>query len=67
MTSSLSVVENGLVSSEHNKIIRRKSGRQPTSAPDQKETKGYWLCWRICRNKLCLKEREMAMNNIEKL
>ena len=47
VTSSLSVVENGLVSSEHNKIVRRKSGRQPTSAPDQKEAKGYWLCWRI--------------------
>ena len=39
VTSSLSVVENGLVSSEHDKIVRRKSGRQPTSAPDQKEAK----------------------------
>ena len=39
VTSSLSVVENGLVSSEHDEIVRRKSGRQPTSAPDQKEAK----------------------------
>ena len=37
--SSLSVVENRFVSSEHDKIVRRKSGRQPTSAPDQKEAK----------------------------
>ena len=27
MTSSLSVVENGLVSSEHDEIVRSKSGR----------------------------------------
>ena len=39
MTSSLSVVENGLVWSEHDEIVRRKSGRQPTSIPDQKEAK----------------------------
>ena len=39
MTSSLSVVENGLVSSEHDKIVRSKSGRYSTSAPDQKEAK----------------------------
>ena len=37
--SSLSVVGNGLVSSEHDEIVRRKLGRQPTSAPDQKEVK----------------------------
>ena len=30
VTSSLSVVENGVVSSEHEEIVRRKSGRQPT-------------------------------------
>ena len=28
--SSLSVVENGLMSSEHEEIVRRKSVRQPT-------------------------------------
>ena len=39
VTSSLSVVENGLVSSEHDKIVRCKSWRQPTCAPDQKEAK----------------------------
>ena len=39
VTSSLSVVENGLVSSEHDEIVRSKSGRLPTSAPDQKEAK----------------------------
>ena len=37
--SSLSVVENGLVSSSDDEIVRCKSGRQPTSAPDQKEVK----------------------------
>ena len=39
VTSSLSLVENGMVSSEHDEIARRKSGRQPTSTPDQKEAK----------------------------
>ena len=39
VTSSLSVVENGLVSSEHDEIVRSKSGRYSTSAPDQKEAK----------------------------
>ena len=39
VTSSLSVVENGLVSLEHDEIVRSKLGRQPTSAPDQKEVK----------------------------
>ena len=39
MTSSLSVVENGLVSSEHDEIVRSKLGRFSTSAPDQKEAK----------------------------
>ena len=37
--SALSVVENGVVSSEHDEIVRRKSARQPTSTPDQKEAK----------------------------
>ena len=39
VTSSLSVVENGLVSAEHDEIVRCQSGRQPTSALDQKEAK----------------------------
>ena len=39
MTSSLSVDENGLVSLEHDKIVRSKSGRYSSSAPDQKEAK----------------------------
>ena len=39
VTRSLSVVENVLVSFEHNEIVRRKPGRQPTSTPDQKEAK----------------------------
>ena len=39
VTSSLSVVENGLVSSEHDKICRSKSGRYSSSAPVQKEAK----------------------------
>ena len=37
--SSLSVVENRLVSLEHDQIVRCKSGRQPPCAPDQKEAK----------------------------
>ena len=37
VTSSLSVVENKLVLSEHNEIVRHKSGRQLTSPPDQEE------------------------------
>ena len=39
MTSSLSVVENGLVSSEHDEIVRSKSGRYSSSTPVQKEEK----------------------------
>ena len=39
MTRSLSVVENGLVSSEHDEIVRSKSGRHFSSAPVQKEAK----------------------------
>ena len=39
VTSSLSVVEDGLVLSEYDEIVRSKSGRYFTSAPDQKEAK----------------------------
>ena len=39
VVSSLSVVENGLVSLEDDEIIRRKLGRQLTSVPYQKEAK----------------------------
>ena len=39
VTSSLSVVENRLVSLEHDEIVRRTSRRQPISAPGQKKTK----------------------------
>ena len=39
VTSSLSVVENGLVSSEHDEIVRSKLGRYSSSAPDQNEGK----------------------------
>ena len=39
VTSSLSVVENGLVSSEHYEIVRSKLERYSTYAPDQKEAK----------------------------
>ena len=39
VTSSLSDVEEGLVSSEHDEIVGHKWGRQPTLAPDQKEAK----------------------------
>ena len=35
--SSLSVVDNRLVSSEHDEIVRSKSGRYYSSASDQKE------------------------------
>ena len=35
--SSLPFVENGLVSSEHDEILRCKPRGQPTTAPDQKE------------------------------
>ena len=35
VTSSLSVVEDGLVSSEHDEIVRSKSGRYSSSAPVQ--------------------------------
>ena len=39
VTSSLSVVEDGLVSSEYDEIVRSKSGRYSSSAPVQKEAK----------------------------
>ena len=39
VTSSLSVVEDGLVTSEYDEIVRSKSGSYFTSAPDQKEAK----------------------------
>ena len=39
VTSSLSDVDNGLVSSEHDEIVRSKSGRYSSSAPVQKEEK----------------------------
>ena len=39
VTSSLSVVENGLVSLEYDEIVRSKSGRYSSSAPVQKESK----------------------------
>ena len=39
VTSSLSVVKNGLVSSEYDEIVRSKSGRYSSSAPVQKEAK----------------------------
>ena len=39
VTSSLSVVENGLVSSEHDEIVRSKSRRYFSSSPVQKEAK----------------------------
>ena len=39
VTSSLSVVEDGLVSSEHDEIVRSKSGRYFPSTPVQKEAK----------------------------
>ena len=39
VTSSLSVVENWLVSSEYDEIVRSKSGRYCSSAPVQKEAK----------------------------
>ena len=39
VTSSLSVVENGLVSLEHDEIVRSKSGRYFSSAPVQKDAK----------------------------
>ena len=39
MTSSLSVVKDGLLSSEHDEIVRRKSGREPYSTPDLRITK----------------------------
>ena len=48
VTSSLSVVENGLVLSEHDKIVRSKSGRY-SFLPHQTRRKRrcYWLRWRI--------------------
>ena len=39
MTRSLSVVENGLLSSEQDEIVWSKSGRYFSSAPVQKEGK----------------------------
>ena len=39
VTSSLSVVESGFMSSEHDEIVRSKSGRYSSSAQDQKEAK----------------------------
>ena len=39
VTGSLSVVENRLVSSEHDEIVRSKSGRYFPSTPVQKEAK----------------------------
>ena len=39
VTSSLSVVENGLVSSEYDEIVRSKSGRYSSSTPVRKESK----------------------------
>ena len=39
VTSSLSVVENGLVSSEHAEIVRSKLERYTSSTPIQKEAK----------------------------
>ena len=39
VTSSLSVVENGLMSSEYDEIVRSESGRYSSSAPDQMEAK----------------------------
>ena len=47
VTSSLSVVENGLVSSEHDQIVRSKSGRYFSSTPDQKKLRYLWHRWRI--------------------
>ena len=39
VTGSLSVVEDGLVSSEYDEIVRSKMGRYSSSAPDQNEAK----------------------------
>ena len=36
VTSSMPVVENGLVSSKHDEIINCKLGRHPSSTPDKK-------------------------------
>ena len=47
VTSSLSVVEDGLVSSEYDEIVRSKLGRYFSSAPDQKRLRCFWLRWRI--------------------
>ena len=47
VTSSLSVVEDWLVSSEYGEIVRSKSGRYFSSAPDQKNLRCFWLRWRI--------------------
>ena len=47
VTSTLSDVEDGLVSSEYDEIVRNKSGRYFSSAPDQKKLRCFWLRWRI--------------------
>ena len=47
VTSSFSLVEDGLVSSEYDEIVRSKSGRYFSSAPDQKKLRCFWLRWRI--------------------
>ena len=39
VTSSLSVVENGLMSSEHDEIFSSKMGSNLSLAPDQKDAK----------------------------
>ena len=39
VTNSLSVVKDGWLSSEHDEIVRRTSGREPSSTPDWRETK----------------------------
>ena len=47
VTSSLSVVENGLVSSEHDRLLG--ANREGTLLPHQSRRKRrcYWLPWRI--------------------
>ena len=58
VTSSLSVVENGFLSSEHDEIARRKSGRYSSSAPVQKKAKVLLASLENMKKKLCLKERD---------
>ena len=52
VTSSWSVVENGLVSSEHDEIVRSESGRYSSSAPVRKEAKVLLASLEISRNKM---------------